>query len=262
MQLQAQLFDECGSEFIQIEATSTANQLRIAARSPTVRMEFFGSEERSVNMLFLLAILVVAVHLLIIIRYLVEPEAIVPPKPMIMSVSMISLPPKPQVQPPQPQPQPMKPEPKPAPKKQVLKPVPKPVIKPLEPAPQLAQETSVTNAAIVPTSVSAPAPTLEKAEPLIVTEPNYRANYATNPRPTYPSIARNHGWQGKVALHVQVTVDGLAASVRIERSSGYEVLDEAALEAVKQWRFIPAKQGDKAIASSVVVPLSFTLHEE
>ena len=62
-------------------------------------------------------------------------------------------------------------------------------------------------------------------------------------------------------LKVQVSEEGLSAAVEIERSSGYEILDESAIEALKQWRFTPAKRGETPIASSVIVPIIFTLQD-
>ncbi|WP_175463708.1 energy transducer TonB [Methylomonas sp. LWB] len=189
-----------------------------------------------------------------------------PPQALPMMVSLISLPPAPQTQPPapQPMPQPVKPEAKPVVKKPLVKPPAKPAPKPVQPnSAPIAQDAPISDAPVpAPTPVAASSPTAAKSAPPAVTEADYRANYATNPRPVYPAVARSHGWQGKVALRVAVTAEGFAADVKVERSSGYDVLDEAAVEAVKQWRFLPAKHGDTAVASSVVVPLNFALREE
>jgi protein TonB len=62
-----------------------------------------------------------------------------------------------------------------------------------------------------------------------------------------------------VTLRVLVTREGRAARVDIEKSSGSNRLDAAALEAVKAWRFVPARQGQDAIESSVLVPIVFRL---
>jgi protein TonB len=91
-------------------------------------------------------------------------------------------------------------------------------------------------------------------------EANFKANYGINPKPTYPPLARSRGWEGKVLLRVNVSADGHADSVAIYRSSDHEVLDESAVEAVEKWLFIPAKQGDKAVSCTVIVPINFTLN--
>ena len=71
--------------------------------------------------------------------------------------------------------------------------------------------------------------------------------------------ARQRSWQGTVLLRVYVGADGKALQVNIQRSSGHDTLDESALDAVKQWRFVPAKRGDIAEASWATVPIVFEL---
>ncbi len=74
-------------------------------------------------------------------------------------------------------------------------------------------------------------------------------------------MARSREWQGKVMLRVLVSAEGLSDRVKVERSSGHEILDDAAIEAVKKWKFVPAKRGDTAVASPVLVPIVFSLHD-
>lgn len=90
-------------------------------------------------------------------------------------------------------------------------------------------------------------------------EPIFNANYLNNPAPVYPSAARRNNIQGKVLLSVVVNSDGNAAEVKISRSSGFDMLDEAALDAVKQWRFIPAKKHGHSVTASVIVPIVFKI---
>ncbi len=85
------------------------------------------------------------------------------------------------------------------------------------------------------------------------------AAYLNNPKPVYPSEARHRGWQGTVVLRVHVDVEGQAKQVIVQRSSGHEILDESALDAVKEWKFMPAKRGEIAEASWVSVPIVFEL---
>jgi periplasmic protein TonB len=85
------------------------------------------------------------------------------------------------------------------------------------------------------------------------------AAYLNNPKPEYPLLARQRHWQGTVLLRVYVGANGQAQSVAVARSSGHEVLDESALEAVREWRFVPAKRGDIAEASWATVPIVFEL---
>jgi protein TonB len=69
------------------------------------------------------------------------------------------------------------------------------------------------------------------------------------------------GEEGRVVLRVQVDVAGAATSVVVHTSSGSERLDQAAYDAVRRWKFIPAKRGDEAVAASVLVPIVFSLKE-
>lgn len=88
-----------------------------------------------------------------------------------------------------------------------------------------------------------------------------QADYAHNPRPTYPERAQREGWEGTVFLRVLINHEGKPEKVEVGRSSGFESLDRAAIEAVKDWRFHPARYGEKAVESWVRVPIIFRLSE-
>lgn len=80
-----------------------------------------------------------------------------------------------------------------------------------------------------------------------------------NPRPEYPRTAREAGWEGTVVLQVLVLPDGTAGNVTLHKTSGYSVLDEAALSAVRGWQFVPAMDGNFPIRSMVRMPVRFDL---
>jgi TonB family protein len=90
-------------------------------------------------------------------------------------------------------------------------------------------------------------------------EPVFDAEYLNNPAPRYPLAAKRHKIEGKVFLSVTVKTDGTAGSVEISRSSGSDILDGAALEAVKQWHFIPAKRSGQLVQAQVIVPIEFKI---
>lgn len=92
-----------------------------------------------------------------------------------------------------------------------------------------------------------------------ITLPRFDADYLDNPPPVYPSLARRLGEQGQVLLRVQVRADGTPAEVTVQQSSGSVRLDEAAREAVRRWRFVPARRGNAPVAAAVLVPISFSL---
>ncbi|MEX2220864.1 MAG: energy transducer TonB [Candidatus Rokuibacteriota bacterium] len=78
-------------------------------------------------------------------------------------------------------------------------------------------------------------------------------------RPSYPSTPRRLGIQGTTMLRVHVLVDGRIGDVLVERSAGHPDLDQAAMEAVRRWRFDPARRGADAVAMWVLLPVEFRL---
>ena len=82
-----------------------------------------------------------------------------------------------------------------------------------------------------------------------------------NPRPRYPLIARKRGYQGRVLLTVQIAGSGQVADITIAKSSGYALLDDAAMDAVRRWRFRSASGGDGPVDTIVEVPVTFKLED-
>jgi protein TonB len=78
-------------------------------------------------------------------------------------------------------------------------------------------------------------------------------------RPAYPSAPRRLGIQGTTLLRVYVLADGRIAEVQVERSAGHPDLDQAAQEAVRRWRFEPARRGEDPVAMWVLLPFEFRL---
>jgi protein TonB len=144
-------------------------------------------------------------------------------------------------------------------------PKPKPVTvtpPPLEPLPVVAAAPEA------PTPIVAPAPPLAAPEPvaiapapapLAVTPPIFNAHYLDNPVPAYPVLSRRLGEQGRVVLRVLVNPGGRAEEVQVRTSSGSTRLDDSALETVKRWKFVPAKQGAEPVPAWVLIPVSFRL---
>lgn len=80
-----------------------------------------------------------------------------------------------------------------------------------------------------------------------------------NPPPIYPRQARRLGQQGTVLLRVRISATGQVLGIEVAGSSGHELLDMAARDAVRNWRFQPARQGTSAVEGIVEVPVSFRL---
>ena len=109
-------------------------------------------------------------------------------------------------------------------------------------------------AASVAESVVAP-----ELPPPPVIPPRYNADYLQNPAPMYPALARRMHEQGRVLIRVLVGADGMPERIELKTSSGFPRLDQSALETIRNWKFVPARQGDQKIAAWVVVPIAFAL---
>ncbi|MFA4858693.1 MAG: energy transducer TonB [Candidatus Margulisiibacteriota bacterium] len=77
--------------------------------------------------------------------------------------------------------------------------------------------------------------------------------------PDYPAEARAQGIEGMVMLSLQIGPDGRVASSNVKQSSGFAVLDAAALHSAANWIFVPAQQGLANVLSVFEVPVSFRL---
>lgn len=180
----------------------------------------------------------------------------------------------------------------PEPAVEPVKPVKKqPVQKPVVEKQKVLEKKLVVNEEAV-RKVEQIAPTVEKSEPAVIAEsapvepqqpakvaevaekvvaekaaaepviepPSFGAAYLNNPAPAYPMQARRMGEQGKVLLKVLVSQDGKAETVKVDTSSGHQKLDQAAIDAVKKWSFVPAKRSNQPISAYVLVPVNFTLN--
>jgi len=195
---------------------------------------------------------VVALHAAAIAALLqFEPARSALSEAMPIMVSLITLQPvveKPQVLP---KPLPVKPR--------VAAPTP-PVRQQIVAAAPTAPEPALAPAPPLPAPVAAvPPPAPAPAIVLPVVPPSFSASYLENPAPVYPPLSRRVGEQGKVMLRVLVSAKGTADTVELRASSGSSRLDDAALESVKHWRFVPARQGDQPVAAWVLVPITFSL---
>ena len=184
---------------------------------------------------------------------------VVPPQVPPMTIEFAA-PAPPVVEPPPPPPAPPVGQPPPPPGGDALapkpkpKPVPKPVVK-QQPKPQPKPAEAAPPVPVAAPAPPAPAP----AAPAPITPASANAAYLKNPAPEYPQLAQRRGWEGTVLLRVEVLPSGAPGQIQIQKSSGRDALDAAALAAVKRWRFVPAKQGDVAQTGWVSVPIDFKL---
>jgi periplasmic protein TonB len=155
-----------------------------------------------------------------------------------------------------------KPKPKPEKTKSELK---KPIVKPEDKSSEPESKVSTTpikdlpnKTPVVGTKANSDS---QKSQSGKVSPARGYVGYLNNPKPHYPGIAKSRHWEGLVMLRVYVTPDGRCGNLTIYRSSGHDVLDESAMAAVRNWRFVPGKRGDTPIASWATVPIEFQLRD-
>jgi len=117
------------------------------------------------------------------------------------------------------------------------------------------------------TARSLPAPpTLTKPQTLMATPPaltgstSSRPTIVSSPRPVYPRVARESGWEGTVIVRTLIDTNGVPNQVKIRKSCGHPRLDQAAQEAIKSWTFQPAKDGNIPITKWIDIPIKFDLN--
>ena len=89
--------------------------------------------------------------------------------------------------------------------------------------------------------------------------PTFGVGSGANRVPVYPERARQDGVEGRVVLLVLVGPDGRSQTVKVSRTSGHAVLDRAAVEAVRNWRFRPGTRGGVPVPATVAIPIRFKL---
>ena len=85
--------------------------------------------------------------------------------------------------------------------------------------------------------------------------------YRENVHPRYPMLARSRGEEGVVLISAEVLANGKVGRLGIKKTSGYRLLDQSALEAVKNWRFEPARRMGMPVAVWVEIPVRFALRD-
>jgi protein TonB len=182
---------------------------------------------------------------------LLPPPAPVPaprPLPVAPPVPKKPAPPPPRSEPPRPPPIPA--------------PTPSPIAVPIEapvPAPVQVVATAPASEPVAPAPEAAAPVSVSPAPPPAIEAPRFNAAYLNNPPPEYPFVARRRGLEGRVLVRAEVLADGRCNRVELKHGSGHALLDEAALEAVRKWRFVPARQGEQAVSAWVDVPIVFKL---
>ena len=87
----------------------------------------------------------------------------------------------------------------------------------------------------------------------------YKIGTIENPHPEYPIIARKKGWQGRLILAVHIDQNGNVLNIHVKETSGYEILDRASVKTIRDWKFLPARHGNRYVEDSINIPVSFRL---
>lgn len=125
------------------------------------------------------------------------------------------------------------------------------------PSPHSAPAQTLASLTPAPAPAEAHSAQVAMADPLIPPRPV--AGMETNRAPAYPEIALRRHEAGRVMLRVSVSAHGRPLEVDVAQSSGYPILNSAALSAVRQWQFIPAMQAGTAVAAIAEVPVRFQI---
>ena len=113
-------------------------------------------------------------------------------------------------------------------------------------------ESEDENAALVPQAKSALDGCIKKFQ-------RVNASDLKHPLPVYPPLARENGWQGLVVIRALIQQEGNPAQVEIERTSGFQILDQSAIESVRQWEFSPTRSGNLTLSRWILIPVRFAL---
>ena len=97
---------------------------------------------------------------------------------------------------------------------------------------------------------------LSNKEPVLITKPSFSSRPTP---PNYPRQARRRGIEGVATYEIWLDAEGKQVKQALVNSSGALMLDNAALEAIKQWKFSPHTVNGRAIAHRVQIPVRFRL---
>ena len=162
------------------------------------------------------------------------------------------------------------PTPSPAPEPQArpqAKPRTKPQTKPRSrptrqapPKPASYSTSATTNPAAAQGSAAPSTAAIAGPNPTPVTLPSSTAAYLNNPPPVYPRLSLRMRESGCVVVRVLIETNGRARKGFVQQSSGYQRLDQVALETARDhWRYKPGTRGGRPEAMWFDVPINFVL---
>lgn len=184
-----------------------------------------------------------------------EPEPVVaepPPKPEPKPVFEVKKPKKPK---PKPKKEPPKPKEPPPPKP----PEPTPPAPPAPPAPEAPPSPPVEGTPNAPAGATPRAGSSKPSQAGPVTLSSSQVAYKRQPKPVYPAFSKRAGETGKVTLRVLIGKNGQPLEVKIQKSSGFPRLDDAAVAAARGALFSPHIVNGEPHEAIAIVPVVFEL---
>ncbi len=166
-----------------------------------------------------------------------------------------------------PPPPPPPPSPDPAPRQStqstidrppVIIPTPGPAVDSLADGPAVTTFNPVIGNAVVPQPLIVPEP---RPVPTIVRKAARFITPADRVRPPYPASKQSRGEEAKLRLSLTIDANGRVSTVTPVGTADPAFLEAARRHIVRHWRYQPATEGGTAIASTIVVTLTFTLEE-
>ena len=129
--------------------------------------------------------------------------------------------------------------------------------------PPAATSDAMTPAPSSPAKDTARDATAKAKAPRKAAQPRDRdAALLNQPKPSYPPEAFRAREEGTVVVRAQVDELGNASDVEVVSRSGSRILDRAAMNEVRRWKFNPAIRNGRTVASSVQVPVDYKLDDE
>ena len=125
---------------------------------------------------------------------------------------------------------------------------------PIEEEPEVVE---VDPSRLARTEQQSPPPIAVAVPEVLGTADKTPPKFFSNRPPRYPELAAQRGWQGKVILRITIDVEGRVSDVDVHRSSGYEILDAAAVRAVRTWSGEPARVDGRPVETVELLPVVF-----
>lgn len=132
--------------------------------------------------------------------------------------------------------------------------------------PQQPIVLALSDPAPLPTAVPQPAATIAPPAPLgppappsVVSASDLGTRMVSGGPPRYPLESRRKKEQGTVELLIVLGIDGAVETISVGRSSGFARLDNAALNAVRRWRWSPTTRDGAPVKVRGVVEIPFVL---